>query len=73
MATFFLNFRSVAYDSSLGACLQALHSCCSDDVVRSTAADIMPIFSQTMLKTGSLELKVINLSCCVVFSFYEIE
>ncbi|XP_041996259.1 serine/threonine-protein kinase ATR-like isoform X2 [Salvia splendens] len=50
-------FRSVAYDSSLGACLQALHSCCSDDVVRSTAADIMPIFSQTMLKTGSLELK----------------
>ncbi|KAH6777085.1 Ataxia telangiectasia-mutated and RAD3-like protein [Perilla frutescens var. frutescens] len=50
-------FRSVAYDTSLGACLQSLHSCCSDDVVRSTAADIMCIFPQSMLKTRSLELK----------------
>ncbi|XP_057769186.1 serine/threonine-protein kinase ATR isoform X2 [Salvia miltiorrhiza] len=50
-------FRSVAYDSSLGACLQSLHSCCSDDVVRSTSADIIRVFSQSMLKTGSLELK----------------
>lgn len=50
--------RSVVYDSSLGGCLQSLHSSCSDDVVRSTAADIVRIFPESMLKTRSLELKV---------------
>ncbi|KAL8556534.1 hypothetical protein ACS0TY_004111 [Phlomoides rotata] len=50
-------FRNVVYDSALGGCLQSLYSCCSDDVVRSTAADIVLIFPESMLKTGSLELK----------------
>ncbi|GER42368.1 serine/threonine-protein kinase ATR [Striga asiatica] len=49
--------RDAAYDSSLGGCLQSLHSGCSDDVVRSTAADIVRIFPDSMLKTKSLELK----------------
>ncbi|KAI3446300.1 hypothetical protein Pfo_002965 [Paulownia fortunei] len=50
-------FRSAVYDSSLGGCLQSLHSGCPDDVVRSTAADIVRIFPESMLKTRSLELK----------------
>ncbi|KAK4477252.1 hypothetical protein RD792_016466 [Penstemon davidsonii] len=35
----------------------SLHSGCPDDVVRSTAADIVRIFPESMLKTSSLELK----------------
>ncbi|GFP89089.1 serine/threonine-protein kinase atr [Phtheirospermum japonicum] len=35
----------------------SLHSDCSDDVVRSTAADIVRVFPESMLKTSSLELK----------------
>lgn len=50
--------RNVVYDSSLGGCLQSLYSWCSDDVVRSTAAATVRIFPESMLKTGSLELKV---------------
>ncbi|KAK6118684.1 hypothetical protein DH2020_047597 [Rehmannia glutinosa] len=50
-------FRSAAYDSSLGGCFQSLHSGCSDDVVRSTAADIVRIFPDSMMKTRSVELK----------------
>ncbi|KAL7118480.1 hypothetical protein ACP275_02G004300 [Erythranthe tilingii] len=50
-------FRSADYDSSLGGCLQSLHSGCPDDVVRSTAADIVHIFPESMLKTKSSELK----------------
>ncbi|KAL3621412.1 hypothetical protein CASFOL_036324 [Castilleja foliolosa] len=50
-------FRSALYDSSLGGCLQSLHSDCSDDVVRSTAADIVRVFPESMLKTSSFELK----------------
>ncbi|KAG8368042.1 hypothetical protein BUALT_Bualt15G0004300 [Buddleja alternifolia] len=50
-------FRSAVYDSSLGGCLQSLFSSCPDDVVRSTAAGIVRIFPESMLKTRSLELK----------------
>ncbi|KAL6494861.1 hypothetical protein OROGR_031661 [Orobanche gracilis] len=50
-------FRSSLYDSSLGKCLQSLHSGCSDSVIRSTATDIVCIFPDSMLKTRSLELK----------------
>ncbi|KAL6522518.1 hypothetical protein OROMI_031476 [Orobanche minor] len=50
-------FRSSVYDSSLGECLQSLHSGCSDSVIRSTATDIVCIFPDSMLKTRSLELK----------------
>ncbi|KAL0383893.1 UNVERIFIED_CONTAM: Serine/threonine-protein kinase ATR [Sesamum radiatum] len=50
-------YRSAVYDSSLGGCLQSLHSVCPDDVVRSTAADIVHIFPKSMLKTRSFELK----------------
>lgn len=49
--------RSAAYDSSLGACLQALYSNCSDDVVRSTAATFMNVFPHSLLETRSQELK----------------
>ncbi|KAL0422946.1 UNVERIFIED_CONTAM: Serine/threonine-protein kinase ATR [Sesamum latifolium] len=51
-------YRSAVYDSSLGGCLQSLHSVCPDDVVRSTAADIVHIFPKSMLKTRSFELKL---------------
>ncbi|KAK4437595.1 Serine/threonine-protein kinase ATR [Sesamum alatum] len=50
-------YRSAVYDSSLGGCLQSLHSVCPDDVVRLTAADIVHIFPKSMLKTRSFELK----------------
>ncbi|XP_051147175.1 serine/threonine-protein kinase ATR isoform X2 [Andrographis paniculata] len=50
-------FRSAVYDSSLGGCLQSLHSSCPEHVVRSTAAEILYIFPESMLKTSSLELK----------------
>ncbi|KAL0334541.1 UNVERIFIED_CONTAM: Serine/threonine-protein kinase ATR [Sesamum radiatum] len=50
-------YRSAVYDSSLGGCLQSLHSVCPDDVVRLTAADIVNIFPKSMLKTRSFELK----------------
>ncbi|KAG7975717.1 hypothetical protein I3843_06G113400 [Carya illinoinensis] len=51
-------FRNMAYDSSLGGCLNALHSSCSDDVVKLTAADLVNVFPQSMWRTKSQELKV---------------
>lgn len=52
------NCRSAVYDSSLGICLHSLHSNCLDVVVWSTAADIVRVFPEAMLKTSSSELKV---------------
>ncbi|KAK9109353.1 hypothetical protein Sjap_017413 [Stephania japonica] len=50
--------RNVVYDSSIGACLQALHSTCSDSVVEFTAGDIINVFPQALQSTNSHELKV---------------
>ncbi|XP_034681323.1 serine/threonine-protein kinase ATR isoform X6 [Vitis riparia] len=51
-------FRNAAYDSSMGGCLHVLHSTCSDDVVKLTAADLINVFPQSILNTKSAELKV---------------
>lgn len=51
-------FRNMAYDSSMGSCLHALHSKCADDVVKQTAADLVNVFLQTLWRTKSQELKV---------------
>ncbi|KAL2512513.1 Serine/threonine-protein kinase ATR [Abeliophyllum distichum] len=51
-------FRNAVYDSSLGGCLHALHSSCPDDIVQSTATELVRIFPESLLKTRSLELKV---------------
>ncbi|CBI37818.3 unnamed protein product, partial [Vitis vinifera] len=51
-------FRNVAYDSSMGGCLHVLHSTCSDDVVKLTAADLINVFPRSILNTKSAELKV---------------
>ncbi|RVW38512.1 Serine/threonine-protein kinase ATR [Vitis vinifera] len=50
--------RNVAYDSSMGGCLHVLHSTCSDDVVKLTAADLINVFPRSILNTKSAELKV---------------
>ncbi|KAK1414808.1 hypothetical protein QVD17_30567 [Tagetes erecta] len=50
-------FRDIAYDASMGGCLQSLHSSCSDDVIKLTAASIVSVFSGSMRKTGSHDLK----------------
>ncbi|KZV39346.1 serine/threonine-protein kinase ATR [Dorcoceras hygrometricum] len=50
-------FRSAVYDSSLAGCLHALHSGSPDEIVMSTAADLVRIFPESLLKTRSLELK----------------
>ncbi|KAE9447255.1 hypothetical protein C3L33_20777, partial [Rhododendron williamsianum] len=51
-------FRNTVYDSSMGGCLQALHSSCLDDVVKLTATDLIKVFPESMQKTKSSELKV---------------
>ncbi|KAF3434772.1 hypothetical protein FNV43_RR21858 [Rhamnella rubrinervis] len=49
--------RNMVYDSSLGSCLNALHSGCPDDVVKLTAADLVNVFPQSIRRTESQELK----------------
>ncbi|XP_062086906.1 serine/threonine-protein kinase ATR isoform X2 [Humulus lupulus] len=51
-------YRNMVYDSSLGGCLNALHSGCSDVVVKLTAADLVNVFPQSIRRTKSQELKV---------------
>lgn len=51
-------FRDVGYDSSLGACLESLHSSCPDVVVKVTAATLVNAFLLSMSRTKSQELKV---------------
>lgn len=48
----------MAYDSSMGACLETLHSTCPDVVVKQTAAALVNIFPRSMSRTKSQELKV---------------
>ncbi|KAJ0746764.1 putative non-specific serine/threonine protein kinase [Helianthus annuus] len=50
-------FRDITYDASLGGCLQSLYSCCADDVIKLTAGDIVSVFSESMQKTRSPDLK----------------
>ncbi|KAG9442834.1 hypothetical protein H6P81_018688 [Aristolochia fimbriata] len=51
-------FRTVAYDSSVGACLRVLYSSCDDEVVKVTAKDIVAVFQKSVQSTDSPELKV---------------
>uniref|UniRef100_A0A1D1YBN2 Serine/threonine-protein kinase ATR n=1 Tax=Anthurium amnicola TaxID=1678845 RepID=A0A1D1YBN2_9ARAE len=51
-------FRNTSYDSTMGACFHVLHSTCQDDVVESTASDVINVFSKSILDTESPELKV---------------
>ncbi|KAM6558479.1 hypothetical protein CsatA_027718 [Cannabis sativa] len=51
-------YRNMVYDSSLGGCLNALHSSCSDVIVKLTAADLVNVFPQSIRRTKSQELKV---------------
>ncbi|KAL7198528.1 hypothetical protein ACSBR2_020923 [Camellia fascicularis] len=50
-------FRNTVYDFSMGSCLHVLHSSCSDDDVRLTAANLVTIFPESMRRTRSPELK----------------
>ncbi|CAK7329438.1 unnamed protein product [Dovyalis caffra] len=50
-------FRNMAYDSSLGGCLNALHSSCPDAIVKLTAVDLIHVLPQSMQRTKSQELK----------------
>ncbi|PKA50257.1 Serine/threonine-protein kinase ATR [Apostasia shenzhenica] len=51
-------FRNPMYDSSVGACLHILHSSCQDDIVESTASEIVSVFSKTLETTESTELQM---------------
>ncbi|MED6198219.1 hypothetical protein PIB30_064049 [Stylosanthes scabra] len=51
-------FRNMAYDSSMGICLNTLYSSCPEDVVKQTAADLVSVFPQSLSRTKSQELKV---------------
>ncbi|CAN1771051.1 Serine/threonine-protein kinase ATR [Linum perenne] len=51
-------FRNKSYDSSIGSCLDVLHSICPDYAVKLTAADVINVFPRVMWRTKSQELKV---------------
>ncbi|BAT93667.1 hypothetical protein VIGAN_08019000 [Vigna angularis var. angularis] len=51
-------FRNMAYDLSMGICLNALYSSCPEDIVKLTAADLVSVFLQSMGRTKSQQLKV---------------
>ncbi|KAL4186626.1 hypothetical protein AMTRI_Chr09g34870 [Amborella trichopoda] len=51
-------FRNCVYDSTIGACLTALHFTCHKDIVESTAMDLLRVFPLTLQNTESPELKV---------------
>lgn len=50
--------RNKGFDSTLGSCLDALHSMCPTDVVRLTAAELVSVFYNSLPKTKSTELQV---------------
>ena len=62
-----LHCRNIVYDLSLGGCLDALHCNCPEDVVELTAADLVDVFSHSMGRTKSQELKVNNHVSSAVF------
>ncbi|GAU18055.1 hypothetical protein TSUD_51660, partial [Trifolium subterraneum] len=51
-------FRNTTYDSSLGVCLNTLHSSCPEDIVKLTAADLVGVFFGSLWRTKSHQLKV---------------
>ncbi|RDY02662.1 Serine/threonine-protein kinase ATR, partial [Mucuna pruriens] len=51
-------FRNMAYDSSMGICLNTLYSSCPEDIVKLSAADLVSVFLQSMQRTKSQQLKV---------------
>ncbi|XP_027934179.1 serine/threonine-protein kinase ATR isoform X2 [Vigna unguiculata] len=51
-------FRNMAYDLSMGICLNTLYSSCPEDIVKLTAADLVSVFLQSMGRTKSQQLKV---------------
>lgn len=48
----------MAFDSTIGSCLDVLHSRCPADIVRLTAAELVSAFYNSLLKTKSCELQV---------------
>ncbi|XP_078439829.1 ataxia telangiectasia-mutated and RAD3-like protein isoform X2 [Wolffia australiana] len=50
--------RNLENDSKMGKCFHVLHSAVPDDIVESTAIDVVHAFSSSILKTESNELKV---------------
>jgi hypothetical protein len=56
----------MVYDSSLGSCLNILHSSCSDAIVEITAAGLINVFPQSMQRTKSQELKVSFPTCSYI-------
>ncbi|AES62926.2 Serine/Threonine-kinase ATR-like protein [Medicago truncatula] len=52
------SFRNMAYDSSLGVCLNTLYSSCPEDIVKLTATDLVGVFFGSLRRTKSQELKV---------------
>ncbi|XP_050363920.1 serine/threonine-protein kinase ATR [Argentina anserina] len=51
-------YRNAGYDSSMGGCLEVLHSNCPDGIVKLTAAQLVNVFPHSMRSTQSQELKV---------------
>ncbi|XP_068493011.1 serine/threonine-protein kinase ATR isoform X2 [Phaseolus vulgaris] len=51
-------FRNMAYDSSMGICLNTLYSSCPEDIVKLNAADLVNVFLQSLGRTKSHQLKV---------------
>ncbi|KAK2405514.1 Ataxia telangiectasia-mutated and RAD3 protein [Trifolium repens] len=51
-------FRNTTYDSSLGVCLNTLHSSCPEDIIKLTAADLIGVFFGSLWRTKSQQLKV---------------
>ncbi|KAL8172264.1 hypothetical protein V2J09_024068 [Rumex salicifolius] len=50
-------FRNADYDSSIGSCLDILHSSCSIDIVKATAEELVSAFHTSVLRTESPYLK----------------
>ncbi|KNA16075.1 hypothetical protein SOVF_091650 [Spinacia oleracea] len=50
-------FSDMAFDSTIGSCLDVLHSRCPADIVRLTAAELVSAFYNSLLKTKSCELQ----------------
>ncbi|KAJ4806265.1 Serine/threonine-protein kinase ATR [Rhynchospora pubera] len=51
-------FREANYDSTMGMCLHALHSCCHDSIVQSTATDLINIFPKALQTASCAELQI---------------
>ncbi|XP_074312882.1 serine/threonine-protein kinase ATR isoform X2 [Silene latifolia] len=51
-------FRDTSFDATIGSCLHALHSRCPDEIITSTAAELVSAFYHSVTKTKSSELQV---------------